>query len=110
MTDDGDASVGAAGYDLTPLLQPLDIRHLRLRSRFVMPGMQRGWCVDGAPDQRLRDYYRRRILGGTGLVISESCAIDHPSATKDPTFAQKADATKEQVRAAAQVRIAALEP
>jgi 2,4-dienoyl-CoA reductase-like NADH-dependent reductase (Old Yellow Enzyme family) len=95
MTDDRDAPVAAAGYDLTPLLQPLDIRHLRLRSRFVMPGMQRGWCVDGAPDQRLRDYYRRRILGGTGLVISESCAIDHPSATKDPTFAQISPATKQ---------------
>ncbi len=95
MTDDRDAPIGAAGYDLTPLLQPLDIRHLHLRSRFVMPGMQRGWCVDGAPDHRLRDYYRRRILGGTGLVISESCAIDHPSATKDPTFAQISPATKQ---------------
>jgi 2,4-dienoyl-CoA reductase-like NADH-dependent reductase (Old Yellow Enzyme family) len=95
MSDDRAFPNGAADYDLTPLLQPLDIRHLRLGSRFVMPGMQRGWCVDGAPDLRLRDYYRRRILGGTGLVISESCAIDHPSATKDPTFAQISPATKQ---------------
>jgi len=85
--------IGASGYDLAPLLQPLDIRQMRLKSRFVMPGMQRYWCVDGAPDHRLREYYRRRILGGASLVISESCAIDHPSATKDPTFAQISPAT-----------------
>jgi len=85
--------VGASGFDLAPLLRPLDIRKMRLKSRFVMPGMQRYWCVDGAPDHRLREYYRRRILGGASLVISESCAIDHPSATKDPTFAQISPAT-----------------
>jgi len=89
----------AAGYDLAPLLQPLDVRQMRLKSRFVMPGMQRMWCVDGAPDHRLRDYYRRRILGGAALVISESCAINHPSATKDPTFAQISPVTKSAWRA-----------
>jgi len=91
--------IGAAGYDFAPLLQPLDVRQMHLKSRFVMPGMQRMWCVDGAPDHRLRDYYRRRILGGASLVISESCAIDHPSATKDPTFAQISPATKTAWRA-----------
>ncbi|MBO0833970.1 MAG: hypothetical protein J2P28_00450, partial [Actinobacteria bacterium] len=85
----------AVGYDITPLLQPLDIRQMHLKSRFVMPGMQRMWCVDGAPDHRLREYYRRRILGGAALVISESCAINHPSATKDPTFAQISPATRQ---------------
>ena len=39
----------AADYDITPLLQPLAIRGMRLRNRFVMPGMQRYWCADGAP-------------------------------------------------------------
>ena len=91
--------IAAAGYDLGPLLQPLDVRQMHLKSRFVMPGMQRMWCVDGAPDHRLREYYRRRILGGASLVISESCAINHPSATKDPTFAQISSATKPAWRA-----------
>src|SRR3984885_9005002 len=85
----------AADYDITPLLQPLRIRGLQLRNRFVMPGMQRYWCVDGAPDHRLREYYRRRVLGGASLVISESCAIDHPSATKNPTFARISPDTRE---------------
>jgi 2,4-dienoyl-CoA reductase-like NADH-dependent reductase (Old Yellow Enzyme family) len=84
-----------AGYDLTPLLQPLRIRGMRLRNRFVMPGMQRYWCVDGAPDYRLREYYCRRVLGGASLVISESCAVDHPSATKNPTFARISPSTRE---------------
>ena len=91
--------IGAADYNLAPLLQPLDIRQMHLTSRFVMPGMQRMWCVDGAPDHRLREYYRRRIFGGASLVISESCAINHPSATKDPTFAQISPATKPAWRA-----------
>jgi 2,4-dienoyl-CoA reductase-like NADH-dependent reductase (Old Yellow Enzyme family) len=86
-------------YDISPLLEPLRIRRLRLRNRFVMPGMQRYWCVDGAPDHRLRDYYRRRVLGGASLVISESCAIDHPSATKNPTFARISPGTREAWRA-----------
>jgi 2,4-dienoyl-CoA reductase-like NADH-dependent reductase (Old Yellow Enzyme family) len=85
----------AADYDITPLLQPLQVRGLKLRNRFVMPGMQRYWCADGAPDERLREYYRRRVLGGVSLVISESCGVDHPSATKNPTYARIAPDTRE---------------
>src|ERR1700758_5705369 len=84
-----------ADTDITPLLQPLRCGQLRLGNRFVMPGMQRSWCVDGAPDQRLREYYRRRVLGGASLVISESCGVDHPSATKNPTFARISPDTRE---------------
>ena len=94
MTETEEPRAGT-DYDIGPLLEPLQIRRLRLRNRFVMPGMQRYWCVDGAPDHRLRDYYRRRVLGGASLVISESCAIDHPSATKNPTFARISSGTRE---------------
>jgi len=99
VTDLEESAVGTAEYDITPLLQPLRIRGLQLRNRFVMPGMQRYWCVEGAPDQRLREYYRRRVLGGAALVISESCAIDHPSATKNPTFARISPDTRDAWRA-----------
>jgi 2,4-dienoyl-CoA reductase-like NADH-dependent reductase (Old Yellow Enzyme family) len=99
VTEFEESAVLAADYDITPLLQPLRIRGLQLRNRFVMPGMQRYWCVDGAPDYRLREYYRRRVLGGASLVISESCAIDHPSATKNPTFARISPGTREAWRA-----------
>ena len=69
-------------YDLSGLFQPLDVRNIRLASRFVMPAMGRHWNVDGRPQERLARYYRRRVEGGTALIISEACAIDHPSATQ----------------------------
>lgn len=86
MTEVQEARASAAGYDITPLLRPLQIGPLRLRNRFVMPGMQRAWTVDGAPTDKMRDYYGQRALGGTGLVISEACAVDHPSATSNSLF------------------------
>jgi 2,4-dienoyl-CoA reductase-like NADH-dependent reductase (Old Yellow Enzyme family) len=85
MTEVREARAGA-GHDITALMQPLQVGPLRLRNRFVMPGMQRAWCVDGAPSSRLRDYYARRAAGGTALVITEACAIDHPSATSNDIF------------------------
>ena len=88
--------------DIAPLLRPFQAGQLRLRNRFVMPGMQRGWCVDGAPGERLRDYYRRRALGGAALVISEACAVDHPSATSNPLFARINATTAEAWRACAE--------
>ncbi len=70
--------------DLEPLFQPLTIRGVTLNSRFVMPAMQRGWCVGGAPLAKMAGYYARRAEGGTGLIISESCAIDHPASVNQP--------------------------
>ncbi len=77
-----------AAIDPSPLFAPLTIGSHTLRNRFVLPGMQRGWCVDGAPDERLSDYYRRRVEGGVGLIISESVAVDHPSSTQTELFAR----------------------
>ena len=99
MTEVDEFAAETADYDITPLLQPFRIRHLELRNRFVMPGMQRWWCVDGAPDHRMVEYYRRRVLGGAALIISESCTVDHPSATKNPTFARMSPETREAWRA-----------
>ena len=71
----------------SPLFTPLQLKGVTLRNRFVMPAMQRGQCVDGSPTAELAAYYRRRVEGGTALIIGESCAIDHPSATAQPTSA-----------------------
>ena len=81
-----EARAQAPGPDIAPLLQPLEIGRLRLRNRFVLPGMQRAWTLDGAPTERMREYYRQRALGGTALVITEACAVDHPSATSNSLF------------------------
>lgn len=73
--------------DLSALFTPLRLGAMTLPNRFVLPGMQRGWCVEGGAPQKLANYYRRRVEGGTGLVISESLAVDDPSATQNPMFA-----------------------
>jgi 2,4-dienoyl-CoA reductase-like NADH-dependent reductase (Old Yellow Enzyme family) len=79
--------------DLTPLFTPFSINGLTLPNRFVMPGMQRQWCVNGMPQPRLAEYYRERVEGGVGLIITESCAVDHPSSTQTPMFCRIDDAT-----------------
>ncbi|AEM84185.1 NADH:flavin oxidoreductase [Streptomyces violaceusniger] len=73
--------------DLSPLFTPHTIRSLTLAGRFVVPGMQRAMCKDGSPLPSLAQYYRRRVEGGFGLIISESTAIDHESATRQPAAA-----------------------
>jgi 2,4-dienoyl-CoA reductase-like NADH-dependent reductase (Old Yellow Enzyme family) len=47
--------------------------------------MQRGASLDGAPPPALAEYYGRFAAGGFALVMSESCAIDHPSASRKVT-------------------------
>ena len=79
--------------DFSPLFAPFTIGGLKLPNRFVMPGMQRQWCDNGRPLPRLAEYYRRRAEGGVGLIITESCAVDHPSSTQTPMFARITDAT-----------------
>ncbi|MGO2112571.1 MAG: 12-oxophytodienoate reductase [Pseudoclavibacter sp.] len=79
--------------DVGGLFSPRRLAGVTLPNRFVMPGMQRGWCEDGTPDARLADYYRARAEGGVGLIISESVAVDHPSATRSEFFARLTPAT-----------------
>ncbi len=67
------------------LFTSFTLKSITLSNRFVMPAMQRGHCVDGAPTPELAEYYRRRVEGGVGLIIGESCAVDHPSATGQVT-------------------------
>jgi 2,4-dienoyl-CoA reductase-like NADH-dependent reductase (Old Yellow Enzyme family) len=79
--------------DLEPLFQPFRLGRLELPNRFVLPGMQRQWCEDGRPLPRLGDYYRRCVEGGAGLIITESCAVDHTSSTQVPFFTRITDET-----------------
>lgn len=81
--------------DTSPLFTPFTVKGLELPSRFVMPGMQRQWCAEGKPFPKLVEYYKRRALGGMPLIITESCAVDHESATQEPSYARMTDATVE---------------
>jgi 2,4-dienoyl-CoA reductase-like NADH-dependent reductase (Old Yellow Enzyme family) len=82
-----------AHLNLEPLFTPFAIKGLTLPNRFVMPGMQRSWCDHGVPQPRMAEYYRQRVEGGVGLIITESCAVDHPSSTQVPLFCRINDAT-----------------
>jgi 2,4-dienoyl-CoA reductase-like NADH-dependent reductase (Old Yellow Enzyme family) len=84
-----------APLDFSGLFEPITINGLTLRNRFVMPGMQRRWCEDGKPAAFLGAYYRRRIEGGAALVITEACAVDHPSATQVAHYGWITERTKD---------------
>jgi 2,4-dienoyl-CoA reductase-like NADH-dependent reductase (Old Yellow Enzyme family) len=81
--------------DPTILFTPITLNATTFRNRWVMPAMQRGMCVNGTPKPELAAYYRRRAEGGTALIIGESAAIDHPSATVQPTSAHLNAATRD---------------
>jgi 2,4-dienoyl-CoA reductase-like NADH-dependent reductase (Old Yellow Enzyme family) len=66
------------------LFEPLRIGTMALPNRIVMAPMTRGFAIEGAMGQSHVDYYRRRVEGGTGLVISEGTVVDRPAARNEP--------------------------
>ncbi|KQY31652.1 1,2-oxophytodienoate reductase [Nocardia sp. Root136] len=62
------------------LFDPLLIGPLALPNRIVMSPMTRQHSPGGTPGEEVAAYYRRRAEGGTGLIITEGVAIDHPMA------------------------------
>src|ERR1700752_5226629 len=67
--------------DISPLFQPLTINDLTLPNRFVMPGMQRSWGIEGQVSDKTINYYRERAEGGRGLIITEALGVDPPAAS-----------------------------
>lgn len=72
---------------LESLFQPLQIRGLRLKNRFVMAPMSRYACPERAPTPELAAYHRRRAEAGVGLMLTGGAAIDHPAANNSPLLA-----------------------
>jgi 2,4-dienoyl-CoA reductase-like NADH-dependent reductase (Old Yellow Enzyme family) len=66
--------------DLSPLFQPFACKSLKLRNRIVMSPMTRQFAPGGVLVEEVDDYYARRAAGGTGLIITEGTAVDHPVA------------------------------
>lgn len=59
-----------------PLFQPYRLGTCELPNRIVMSAMTRMFAKDGVLEDRVVDYYRRRVEGGVGLIISEGAAIN----------------------------------
>jgi 2,4-dienoyl-CoA reductase-like NADH-dependent reductase (Old Yellow Enzyme family)/thioredoxin reductase len=62
---------------LEHLFSPVTINGMILKNRAVMPAMGTGYGnADGTVSDRLVAYLARRAKGGTGLIITEVCAVD----------------------------------
>lgn len=68
----------------SPLLKPFLYKGLKLSNRIVMAPMTRSMSKHNIPGNDVADYYRRRIEGGTGLIITEGTSIPHKAAQSYP--------------------------
>jgi 2,4-dienoyl-CoA reductase-like NADH-dependent reductase (Old Yellow Enzyme family)/thioredoxin reductase len=65
-----------------PLLEPFQLKHLRLRNRVVSTSHEPAYAEDGLPKTRYRLYHEEKARGGIGLTMiggSANVAIDSPS-------------------------------
>lgn len=61
---------------LSHLFSPVTINGMTVKNRAVMPPMGTGYGnADGTISDRLLAYLSRRAQGGTGLIITEVCAV-----------------------------------
>lgn len=59
------------------LFSPFTLNGMTLKNRAVMPPMATGYGnADNTVSERLIAYLERRAKGGTGLIITEVCAVD----------------------------------
>ncbi|TFL17536.1 NADH:flavin oxidoreductase [Jannaschia formosa] len=66
-----------------PLLQPYDLKHLRLRNRLMITSHEPAYPEDGMPKDRYRAYHVERARGGVALTMtagSASVSRDSPPA------------------------------
>ncbi len=65
------------------LFQPFALPNLALPNRIVMAPMTRSFSPGGIPGDNVAEYYRKRVEGGVGLIITEGTGIDRPGSTND---------------------------
>lgn len=73
-----------AGSPIAPLLAPLTLRGVMLKTRIVMAPMTREHSSGGVPGADVAAYYRRRAEGNVALIITEGVALDDPAAVDMP--------------------------
>lgn len=70
--------------DTSCLFRSFKLGKVTLANRLVMAPMTRGYSPGGVPGPAVAAYYRRRALGGVGLIISEGTYPGTPSAEGYP--------------------------
>jgi 2,4-dienoyl-CoA reductase-like NADH-dependent reductase (Old Yellow Enzyme family) len=73
-----------AAPEAAALFRPFRAGALSLPNRVVMAPMTRAFSPGGSPGDDVAGYYRRRALGGVGLIITEGTWIPDPAASNDP--------------------------
>lgn len=70
--------------DTSNLFQPFNHEKLKLKNRIIMAPMTRNASPGNVPQDKVVEYYKRRAVGGTGLIITEGTCIDHIAASGYP--------------------------
>jgi 2,4-dienoyl-CoA reductase-like NADH-dependent reductase (Old Yellow Enzyme family) len=65
------------------LFTPFKLKNLSLPNRIVMAPMTRSRSPGQIPGADVAAYYRKRIEGGVGLILTEGTVVDHQSASND---------------------------
>src|SRR5580693_5533018 len=63
-----------------PLLQPYQLRHLRLRNRFMSTAHEPAYTEDGMPKERYRLYHAEKAKGGIALTMIGGSSVVAKSA------------------------------
>jgi len=58
-----------------PLLQPYDLKHLRLRNRIMITSHEPAYTEDGMPKERYRAYHAERAKAGVALTMTGGSAV-----------------------------------
>jgi N-methyl-L-proline demethylase len=61
-----------------PLLQPFQLKHLRLRNRVMSTAHEPAYGEDGMPKERYRLYHVEKAKGGVGLTMTAGSAVVSP--------------------------------
>lgn len=69
------------------LFEPLKIKNLDLKNRFVLAAMSRYQNDGGIPNDDFVEYHRSRAAGELGLTITGATAVDRPAANNHPKLA-----------------------
>ncbi|MDP6564022.1 MAG: NADH:flavin oxidoreductase [Alphaproteobacteria bacterium] len=66
---------------LEALFTPITLKTVTMPNRLAMAPMTRRMSPNGVPGADVAAYYRRRVEGGIGLIITEGVGLDHVSSS-----------------------------
>ena len=65
------------------LFTPFNLKSIHIKNRIVMAPMTRSFSPGGVPTADVAAYYRKRVEGEAGLILSEGTVIERVSSSND---------------------------